>query len=658
MNKFHVKTRGLDMTGKEQKFAKEATLISITDLKGVIQYCNHEFINISGYSEQELINSNYNIVRHKDMPKAAFEDLWSTIKADKPWQGMVKNRCKNGDFYWVQAYVTPVFENGQKIGYQSVRSCPTSKQIEAAQTLYQKLNNNPQAKIPKKNALSKMQLTTKINAFISLIFISVLGIEWTDGTLFSLDTAHLLANLWIFILFISLIFFINNNIIKRIKLLNQTIKELSNGDLTNNIQIAKNDEISDTLMSAKMLQGRLKAVIGRFGESSQDLMLATDVLSEISYQTKSSMNQQHMETELVATAMNEMSATVSEIAENTTQSSALASSTDQAANHGKEMIASTRSTILELSDNISEVSNTIHLLAEECHQIINITDAISGIADQTNLLALNAAIEAARAGEHGRGFAVVADEVRTLSSRTQQSTVEIGGMIEKLQLGSNNAVSAMEKGLEKVHQSVEQIQETEGTFSEIVSSVEAVNDMNTQIATAAEEQSSVAEEMNRNVTSISTQSHKTSHNVENLEVRIKALTEMSSQLQLQVKQYNLGEPAAKFDFDAAKKAHLSWKTKIRDFLQGDTSAITREQACSHRECQLGKWYYTDGMKAYKNSTYFQQIEAPHARLHKIINDVLDLHEDNQLESADKLYQEVGPISDEIVDLLNKVERDI
>ena len=645
------------MAGKEKKFAEGATLISVTDLKGVIQYCNHDFIEISGYSEEELLNSNHNIVRHKDMPKAAFEDLWAKVKADKPWQGLVKNNCKNGDYYWVNAYVTPVFENGTKVGYQSVRSCPTQKQIDAAQTLYQKLNNNPQLKVPKTNILKKIKLATKINILVCLAFFSLLAIEWSQGSLFSTEILHILSNLWMISLFSALLFIFNYDVIKQINILNKTIKLLSAGDLTENIQILKKDEIGETMVSAKMLQGRLKAVIGRFGESSRDLILATDVLAETSYQTKSSMDQQHMETELVATAMNEMSATVTEIAQSTSRSSGLASSADDAANNGKEMIASTRETILELSEDISNVSETIHLLAQECQEIINITDAISGIADQTNLLALNAAIEAARAGEHGRGFAVVADEVRSLSSRTQQSTIEISSMIEKLQNGSNNAVNAMEKGLDKVQKSVEKIQSTEDAFTQIVTAVADVNDMNTQIATAAEEQSCVAEEMNQNVISINDLSYKTSNNIEQVEEKVASLTEMSASLQLQIQQYNLGESASKFDFESAKKAHILWKSKVREFLRGNTSAITKDQACSHRECELGRWYYTEGVQ-YKNSTYYQQIEAPHARLHSIIKEVLVLHENNKLEEAEKLYQELGPISDEIVELLDKTEKSI
>lgn len=532
------------MADKERKFGGNATLISVTNLDGIIQYCNHDFIVISGYSENELVGSNHNLVRHTDMPKAAFEDLWSTVKADKPWKGIVKNRCKNGDYYWVDAYVTPVFENGKKIGYQSVRSCASRNQIEDAQGLYRELNSNPQKKIPKPSLYSTLTLASQVNTIIGLAFITFIMVQWNEKQLFSLDIFDITSNLWILLLFGMLLYLVNVDIVKRIHLLNKILKRLSAGDLTEKIDIVKQDEVGETMVSAKMLQGRLKAVIGRFGESSHDLVLATEVLAETSSTTKESMNLQHVETELVATAMNEMSSTVAEIAQNTSRTSGLAATADMVANKGKVMVSSTRETILELAESLSSISESINLLANECQQIRDITNSISDISDQTNLLALNAAIEAARAGEYGRGFAVVADEVRALSSRTQQSTVEINTMIEKLQSGSANAVNAVEKGLEKVSVSVDKIQNTEDAFSAIVDSVTDVNDMNIQIATAAEEQSCVAEEMNQNVISISTQSYKTAGSVLQLEGKVELLTRLSGSLELQMDQYNLGDPVS------------------------------------------------------------------------------------------------------------------
>jgi len=643
------------MSINEKKFAENSTLISVTDIKGIIQYCNKDFIEISGFTEDELVNSHHNIVRHPDMPKAAFEDLWETIKQDKPWQGMVKNKCKNGDYYWVNAYVTSVFEKGIKTGYQSVRSCPTKKQISDAEALYNSLNKNQSKKLPKPPLLKRIKLSTKINMMLLLLTCIFLFEQITSNQLFTLNPNYLFINV-IFLIIAGLqAYMFNVDVIKRVNFLTKSIRHISSGNLNERIEIDKFDEVGSAIMSSKMLQGRLKAIIGRFTESTQSLSLAIDVLSENSYQTKINMDRQHLETEMVATAMNEMSATVNEIAQNTTKTSEYSASANETATTGKHTVELTKDTVLKLAIDVRSVSETINKLAVECLQIKDITSAISDIADQTNLLALNAAIEAARAGEYGRGFSVVADEVRNLSSRTQASTLEINVMIESLQSKSQDAVSAMEHGLEKVNDSVEKIQDTENAFCQIVDSVTDVNDMNMQIATAAEEQTCVTEEMNSNVHSISIQSQKTIRNILTLEDKIGSLTHLLSSLELQLEQYDLGESASQFDFNKAKTAHLSWKSKVRNFLQGDLNAITKEQVCSHRECMLGKWYYTEGKKNYGHSSYFQQIEIPHTRLHAIVKEVYELHENGDLSIADDLYKELEPLSDKIVSLLDKTE---
>jgi aerotaxis receptor len=646
------------MTGQERKFSENATLVSVTNLKGVIQYCNNDFIEISGYSEKELINAHHNIVRHQDMPKAAFEDLWKTIKNDKPWQGIVKNRCKNGDYYWVDAYVTPVFESGKKVGYQSVRSYPTQKQVKEAEILYRELNADSNKKIPKVSAIRNINITTQVNIMVSLILLSFLITQWKTDHLFNLDPWDLVTNIWIVSLLLALITLCHLGVGQRIKGLNQTIKRISAGDLTERIDMPKRDELGEVIMSIKMLQGRLKAVIGRFSESTQNLVATTDILSDISYQTKLSMDKQHLETELVATAMTEMSSTVAEIAQSTTNTSRLANDAAEATTMGNQLVISTRETVIELSSDISHVSALVNSLAEECAKIIDITDSISGIAEQTNLLALNAAIEAARAGEYGRGFAVVADEVRSLSSRTQNATIDINKMIDSLQHSSKTATKAMADGLSKVQDTVENIENTEAAFSRITQSVADVNDLNMQIATAAEEQSCVAEEMNTNVNSISEQSHSTSDYAQRIKDKTSELIDMTNSLKLQLEQYNLGDSAISFDFGSAKTAHLAWKTRVRDFIQGDTHAITKEQACSHHECQLGRWYYSPAATKYKQSSYFQQIEAPHARLHAIVREVLEAKDQGHLEKAERLYSELGPMSDQIVSLLDKTEHSI
>lgn len=646
------------MSSQERKFPENSTLISVTDLKGVIQYCNKDFIDISGYSENELINSNHNIVRHPDMPKAAFSDLWQTIQSNTPWQGLVKNKCKNGDYYWVDAYVTPVYEKGEKIGYQSVRSCPTKEQVDSAKSLYIKMKSDSSLALPKPPLHERIKLATKVNVFILLLASIFIFAQFSADHLITSEIEHISLNILFTLILIRLFYIFNKDVVVRLEKVIKTLRNISSGDLCENIKISKKDEVGEILMSAKMLQGRLKAVIGRFTDSTNNLGVSIDVLSDTSYQTKLNMNRQHSETDLVATAMNEMSSTVEDIAQNTSKTSELAAATDTIANKGIEIVETAKNTIHELSNDITNISETINLLAQECQQIRDITASISGIADQTNLLALNAAIEAARAGEHGRGFSVVADEVRVLSSRTQDSTVEINTMIEQLQDGSSKAVLAMEKGLNRVNQSVEEIEKTEKAFSSIVESVTNVNDMNLEIAAAADQQATVTEEMNENVNSISTQSYKTTENVVHIEEKLNSLSSMLSSLKVQLSQYELGESVSKFDFAQAKSAHLSWKSKVRDFLEGDQNAISKEQICSHRECMLGKWYYNEGVKSYGSSTYFEQIEKPHARLHQIVKEVYDLYEDGELDKAGELYTELAPLSEKIVSLLDKTEKSL
>ena len=287
--------------------------------------------------------------------------------------------------------------------------------------------------------------------------------------------------------------------------LHQTIvaaKKIASGDLAYPIRVTRRDELADVLQAIKMVQARLATVMGQLQESAAALATATDEVANASAATHELMDRQHQETDLVATAMNEMSATVAEVARNTVAAATAANDASTKAQAGHQLARDTVAMIQALATEVETAAEAIARLGQDAESIGGIVDTIHGIADQTNLLALNAAIEAARAGEQGRGFAVVADEVRALARRTQQSTQEIQAMIQRLQEGARQAVAVMNRGRAQAEDSVGAVRATGTALDDIRHAVNTISDMNTQIATAAEEQSAVGEEMNRNVFSI------------------------------------------------------------------------------------------------------------------------------------------------------------
>lgn len=282
------------------------------------------------------------------------------------------------------------------------------------------------------------------------------------------------------------------------------IEDLSrgDGDLTIVLPVSYNDEIGHLRLSVNAFVAKLKDMIEMIAQEIQHLGNASTSLKESSgTQTQQARNQQEQTTQ-VATAMNEMTATVQEVARNATNASQAANDADSEAGQGKIVVNQAVEAIDALAKEVGNAATVINQLKEDSQNIGSVMDVIRGIAEQTNLLALNAAIEAARAGEQGRGFAVVADEVRTLASRTQQSTQEIQEMIELLQARSNEAVNVMEQGKKRAEEGVERATAAGTSLATITSAVASISDMNTQIASAAEEQGAVAEEINRNVVNI------------------------------------------------------------------------------------------------------------------------------------------------------------
>nr|WP_046491031.1 PAS domain-containing methyl-accepting chemotaxis protein [Pseudomonas veronii] len=514
------------VTQREISLAPSQKLISATDVNGMITYCNDAFVDISGFERADLIGAPQNIVRHPDVPSAVFSHMWCALKQGLPWMGIVKNRSKNGDHYWVNAYVTPIFEGSRVVGFESVRVKPSADEIRRAQELYRRLSQN-------KSAVSRR------DSWLSTLFDSVpyvaTGLAGAVGGLF---------------LSAPLAMAVAVAVAVPVSMIGAQVRRRATLRLLSGIEPSTSDALIAQMYSDERgpqgrletaffsQNARLKTCLTRLQDSAEQLNALAGQSNRLATASSTGLDRQRVETEQVSAAVNQMAATTQEVASHVQRTADATQQANVLTGRGREVARDTREAIERLSAVVGETGVTVAQLARDSDEIGTVVDVIKGIADQTNLLALNAAIEAARAGDMGRGFAVVADEVRQLAQRTSHSTTQIHDLITKLQASSSNAVQSMEHGQRQAQEGVARVLEADQALVGISEAVSHITEMTTQIAAATEEQSAVAEEISRNITTIAELADQTSVQAHQSADLSKELTHTASTQYALVERFN------------------------------------------------------------------------------------------------------------------------
>jgi len=631
---------------KEVPFPAGAVLISKTDTKGVITYCNDAFVDISGYSRDELLGKDHHIVRHPDMPPQAFRWLWDTLKSERPWRGMVKNRCKNGDYYWVQATIAPVIENGSITGYVSVRRPPTRRQVAEAEALYRELNRTgaqvvsryERYKFKNWSLAGKLQFSIQTTLILVLtaaqIFISgnlreeskmlaeekgaqtaseiidsfnmlmVTGqisevgnrelllrkfsagmniksaqivrakpvidlygaglpqervkddaqrqvieskqplvsfgkdeqgmqflrvitpyeaskdFHGTDctvchqaqaGTVLGAsdividlqpdyDRIHHMEMQTILgqiALQVFLFFFIGYCVKRYVRIpasaVRKEFRDIMEGNLDGELDISIHDEMGVLLCEIQAMQSYLRTMVDEIVTPVKKIQgRIVEVDAKMNGVANNALTEQDHIQQIAAT-MEQFSQSVAEVAgmaaDSLEDAKAMQQTVDENSRNMELSIVATG----KVATTVQSSSKTISELGLSIQRIGAIANTIKEIADQTNLLALNAAIEAARAGEQGRGFAVVADEVRKLAERTAASTKDIAQTIGEINAVSNAAVKSMQGAVTEVESGITLIRKNGEGLQQIMSAAQSVSGRIEHIATASKEQSAAGE---------------------------------------------------------------------------------------------------------------------------------------------------------------------
>lgn len=652
--------KNLPVSQVEKAFPQGLLIVSKTDLKGVITYVNDAFVDMSGFTREELLGKSHNIVRHPDMPPSAFKWLWDTLNEGLPWRGIVKNRCKNGDHYWVKALASPIKENGKITGYLSVRTAPSRNEISSAEALYTKLNETgaPIGSKFDRYKFSNLSLNLKLQILIQPILFLLLasatyftyvqmkatmvdnaqkradatamqvidtanmlmvtgmitdpdnrklmikkiieGQQLTslrlirtdqvvrqfgpglpeehlddplvkevidesvkqgksvphfvqtqvDGkTLFRAITPYieshsfhgtdclgchsvaegssngasditmdltaevdklqhllgiLIASQMVLQLFIFLVIRLSFNkfVEKPLIGMEKRFEEVIEGNLNANIGITGRDKIGILYCKLQVMQSQIQVMLDEMALSASVIMERSTVLNGIISEVTEHSSNQRNDIQQISGAMDDFSKSVLQVSQDANSSAGAAMTSQELIEESNKKMEKTIQSTGKVVVAVRASSNSINNLKEAIQKIGIVSNTIKEIADQTNLLALNAAIEAARAGEQGRGFAVVADEVRKLAERTGMSTNDIANMVGNIQAVSQSVVESMNEAIKEVEEEAVIVQENGEILKKVIETSRQVTDNAQRIAAVSKDQSVASEGVSKNLENV------------------------------------------------------------------------------------------------------------------------------------------------------------
>jgi len=461
------------VTQNEYPLDDDTTLMSTTDLHSYMTHTNDTFVKVSGYSLNELLGQPHNLVRHPDMPKAAFADMWYTLQKGEPWSGIVKNRRKNGDHYWVRANAVPMVRRGQVTGYMSIRAKATAEEIAAVEPLYKALNEGRCKKrihkglVVRKGWLGKlpaMPLRWRVRSVMAVLFMLMAATLAATSAGWASFVAAAVVMLLGTLLF-------EQQIVRPVENVASQALKVATGERNSVQHLNRSDELGLTLRAVGQLGLMCRWLINDVSSQVVSVRNGSDRLAQGNEDLNDRTRQTVTNVQQTVATMNQMAASEQSNSETAAEVDKLSMAASSAATKGGNAMQ----TVVKTMDDI----------ADSTQRIGSITTLINDIAFQTNILALNAAVEAARAGEQGKGFAVVAGEVRHLASRSANAANDIRKLIDA-------SASKVQSGSDQVHAAGR-------TMDDIVEQVKNVTQLIAQISHSTSEQATGMSELTRAV---------------------------------------------------------------------------------------------------------------------------------------------------------------